>query len=66
MQNSIFFFFSDGYTFSTSSRDFAHPGKWSDPRRDALAVSIFALSCQKPPTFAKRDMTLEIASLEIF
>ena len=44
----------------------AHPGKWSDPRRDALAASIFALSCQTSPTFAKRDTTLGIDSFEIF
>ena len=41
-----------------------HLGKWSDPRRNALAASVLALSCQKSPTFAKRDTTLEIASLK--
>ena len=40
--------------------------KWSDPLRNALAASIFALSCQKSSTSAKRDTTLGIASFEKF
>ena len=47
--------------FDENSRDFAHRGMWSDPRRDALATSIFALSCPKSPTCAKCDTTLGIA-----
>ena len=51
--------------FRRAFKRFGHPGKWSDPRRNGLAARIFALRCQKSPTFAKRDTTLEIASLEI-
>ena len=54
--------FSDDNTiFDENSRDFAHRGMWSDPRRDALATSIFALSCPKSPTCAWCDTTLGIA-----
>ena len=52
--------------FDKNSRDFVHPGKWSDPRRDALATSIFALSWQKSSTSAKCDTTLGIASIKNF
>ena len=52
--------------FDYNSRDCAHPRKWSDPRRDALAASIFAHSWQKPSTCAKRDTTLGIASFDSF
>ena len=37
-----------------------HLGEWSDPRRDALATSVLALSCQKSSTFAKCETTLGI------
>ena len=43
---------------------FVHPGKWSDPRRNAVATGILALSSQKPSTSAKCDTTLGIASLK--
>ena len=39
-----------------------HLGKWSDPRRNALATSVLALSCQKSSTCAKCDTTLGIPS----
>ena len=41
-----------------NSRDFEHVGKWSDPRRSALATSIVAPSCPKSSTSAKCDTTL--------
>ena len=38
-----------------------HLGKWSDPRCNAFATSIFALNGQKSPTFAECDTTLGTA-----
>ena len=60
------FFLMTTQFFYENSRDFAHPGKWSDPRRNALAASIFAASCQTSSTCAKRDTTLAIASFDLF
>ena len=47
--------FSDDTTifFDENSRDVVHLGKWSDPRRNALATNILALSWQKSSTSAK-------------
>ena len=61
------FFLKTTQIFSTRIQDiFAHPDKWSDPRRNALAASIFALGCQKSPIFAKRETTLGIACFDFF
>ena len=54
-------FSDDAVFFGESSRNLVHPGKWSDSRGDALATGVFALSCQKPSTSAKRETTLGIA-----
>ena len=43
-----------------------HPGKWSNPCRNALTTSILALSCQISLTFAMRDATLGTANLNCF
>ena len=51
--------------FDANSRHVAHPGKWSEPRRNALATSILALSCQKTTTSVMRNTTLGLPALKM-